>query len=109
MTNNINLFKGAKGDPYVIPQADIDQALTDYINSHPTDFVKSVNGKSNVIVLNQGDIQSGPLSATTGNFTSVVQTGRLILSNNLNGTAGFFTGALSATSATFTGALSAAN
>ena len=39
MTNNINLFKGAKGDPYVIPQADLDQALTDYVNGHPTDFV----------------------------------------------------------------------
>ena len=112
MTNNVNLFQGAKGDPYVIPQADLDTALGDYINGHPTDFVKTVNAKSNVVVLNQGDIQSGPIVGTTAtlsgaltanaitttnlivngacNLPSVVQVGRLILTDNLNGTSGFF-------------------
>ena len=92
MTNNINLFKGAKGDPYVIPQADLDQALTDYVNTHPTSFVKSVANKSNVVVLNQGDIQSGPISGTTATLTGALNAASAVLS-----------GALTAMSASFTG------
>ena len=98
MTNNINLFKGAKGDPYVIPQADLDQSLTDYINGHPTDFVKSVNGKSNVVVLNQGDIQSGPVSGTTANFTGALNAVSATLSGILMASAGIFSGKVQAQS-----------
>jgi hypothetical protein len=60
MNNNLSLFKGPAGNPVVIPSSDISQAVSDYINAHPTDFVKSVNAKSNVVVLNQSDIQ-GPI------------------------------------------------
>ena len=92
MTNNINLFKGAKGDPYVIPQADLDQALTDYVNGHPTDFVKKVNGKSNVVVLNQGDIQSGPVSGTTATLTGALNAASAVLSGTLSAMSASFTG-----------------
>ena len=64
MNSNISLFKGPAGLPYIIPQADLDQAVSDFINSHPTDFVKTVNGKSNVVVLSQGDIQPGVVNGT---------------------------------------------
>ena len=64
MSSNINLFKGPAGAPYVIPQKDLDTAVSDYINSHPTDFVKTVKGKSKVVVLNQGDIQPGIVNGT---------------------------------------------
>ena len=75
MTNNINLFKGAKGDPYVIPQADLDQALTDYV------FVKSVANKSNVVVLTQGDIQSGPIVGTTATLSDALTANAITVFN----------------------------
>jgi hypothetical protein len=51
---------------------------------------------------------NAPSASIVGSLTSsIVQAGRVILSSNLNGTAGFFTGALSAASLTITGALSA--
>ena len=81
MTNNINLFKGAKGDPYVIPQSDLDQALTDYVNTHPTSFVKSVANKSNVVVLTQGDILSGPIVGTTATLSSALTANAITVSN----------------------------
>ena len=64
MSSNLNLFKGPAGNPVVISQADLDQAVSDYINAHPTDFVKSVAGKSNVVALNQADIQAGVVNGT---------------------------------------------
>ena len=79
MNSNINLFKGPAGSPYVIPQADLDQAVSDFINSHPTDFVKTVNGKSNVVVLNQGDIQPGVVNGTILYKTNLID----ITSNTL--------------------------
>ena len=59
MSSNLNLFKGPAGNPVVISQADLDTAVSDFINGHPTDFVRSVAGKSNIVVLNQSDIQAG--------------------------------------------------
>ena len=74
MSSNLNLFKGPAGNPVIISQADLDTAVSDYINAHPTDFVKSVCGKSNVVVLNQADIQAGVVNGTMlykTNFTDI--------------------------------------
>ena len=79
MSININLFKGPAGAPYVIPQKDLDTAVSDNINSHPVDFVKTVNGKSNVVVLNQGDIQPGIVNGTILYKTNLID----ITSNTL--------------------------
>ena len=64
MSSNLNLFKGPAGNPVVISQADLDTAVSVFINGHPTDFVRSVAGKSNIVVLNQSDIQAGVVNGT---------------------------------------------